>query len=330
MSVHSSVAVAQPRESRGSRVFPGGKRFAFSILDDTDDSTRDNVKPVYDLLRQLGLRTTKTAWPLDCPEGSRNFFAADTLQNKAYRDFVHELVDAGFELAFHGATMESSRRDRTIQGLEFIREEFGRYPRLFCNHGYNAENLYWGDQRYRAAPFRLLSRLVASEGRGRFHGEQEGSEFFWGDVCRDVIQYVRNFTFERLDLLEVDPHMPYRLASTPYVNYWFSTADAPDVLAFNRLLSPERLARLDMAGGVCIVSTHFGKGFVRDGAVDRHTVRVLEHLAASAGWFVPVSDLLDWLLKANGGGRSLTATQVLRLEARFIADRIRQRRLRGR
>jgi len=26
---------------------------------------------------------------------SRHFFAADTLQNKAYRDFVHELVEAG-------------------------------------------------------------------------------------------------------------------------------------------------------------------------------------------------------------------------------------------
>src|SRR5881397_2840861 len=72
--------------------FPGGKRFAFSILDDTDDSTLENVKPIYDLLRERGLRTTKTVWPLDCPEGSRHFFAADTLQNKAYRDFVHEIA----------------------------------------------------------------------------------------------------------------------------------------------------------------------------------------------------------------------------------------------
>jgi hypothetical protein len=105
--------------------FPDNKRFAFSILDDTDDATLENVKPVYDRLRDLGFRTTKTAWPLDCPEGSKNFFAAETLQNAAYLDFVHSLVDDGFELAFHGATMESSRRERTLQGLEFLKSEFG-------------------------------------------------------------------------------------------------------------------------------------------------------------------------------------------------------------
>ena len=64
------------------------------------------------------MRTTKTVWPLDCPEGSRNFFAAETLQDKKYLSFVHELADAGFEMASHGATMESSRRERTLEGLE--------------------------------------------------------------------------------------------------------------------------------------------------------------------------------------------------------------------
>ena len=48
-------------------------------------------------------------------------------------------------------------------------------------------------------------------------------------MCRDVIQYVRNFTFDRLNMLEVDPAMPYHVAGAPYVRYWFSTADAPDV-----------------------------------------------------------------------------------------------------
>ena len=47
--------------------FPGDARFAFTILDDTDDSTLENVKPVYDCLRSHGLRTTKTVWPVDCP-----------------------------------------------------------------------------------------------------------------------------------------------------------------------------------------------------------------------------------------------------------------------
>src|SRR6185369_261507 len=144
-------------------LLPQGARFAFSVLDDTDDSTLDNVGPLYALLRDLGFRTTKTVWPLDCPEGSRNFFAAETLQNKSYLGFVHELADAGFEIASHGATMESSRRERTLEGLELIRSEFGCYPRLFCNHGQNRENLYWGSRRFRSAPLRALTRLIGRE-----------------------------------------------------------------------------------------------------------------------------------------------------------------------
>ena len=39
--------------------FPHGKRFAFTIVDDTDVATVANVKPLYDLLHELGFRTTK-------------------------------------------------------------------------------------------------------------------------------------------------------------------------------------------------------------------------------------------------------------------------------
>jgi hypothetical protein len=101
-------------------VFPDNKRFAFSILDDTDDATLTNVKPVYDVLREHGFRTTETVWPLDCPEGSRIFFAAETLQNKPYLNFVHDLADDGYEVAFHGATMEPNRRERTIEARKFL------------------------------------------------------------------------------------------------------------------------------------------------------------------------------------------------------------------
>jgi len=282
---------------------PPGRRFAFSVLDDTDDATLENVQPLYALLRDHGFRTTKTAWPLACPEGSRNFFAAETLQDKDYLRFVHELTNDGFELAFHGATMESSSRERTLEGLEFLRSEFGRYPRLFCNHGQNRENLYWGAQRFRTPPIRALSRLLMREHGSSYEGEQPGSQFFWGDMCRDVIQYVRNFTFERLNMLEVDPGMPYHVASTPYVRYWFSTTDAPDVVAFNRVLSRQRIDQLAGQGGVCIVSTHFGKGFVKDGRVNPVTASILRYLADQAGWFVPVSDVLDRLL-ATGRGQS--------------------------
>jgi hypothetical protein len=309
-------------------LWPAGKRFAFSVLDDTDDSTLDNVRPMYAMLQEYGFRTTKTVWPLDCPEGSRNFFAAETLQNKAYLGFVHELAEAGFEIASHGATMESSRRERTLEGLEFLRSEFGQYPRLFCNHGQNRENIYWGSKRFHSAPLRRLGHILGLEGAHGYEGDTEGSPFFWGDVCREVIQYVRNLTFHRLNVLEADPALPYHVAHAPYVRYWFSTADAPDVEAFNRLLTRKRIDQLEARGGVCIVSTHFGKGFARDGRVNPVTAALLAHLAEKAGWFVPVSTVLD-RLRQGGRGRTLTQTEILRLELRFLLDRIRQRRAPG-
>jgi hypothetical protein len=93
------------------------RKFIFTILDDTDDATVENVKPAYELLEELGFRTTKTVWPLDCPEGSKLYFAAQTLQNPEYLAFIRELSVRGFELASHGATMESSVRERTARGL---------------------------------------------------------------------------------------------------------------------------------------------------------------------------------------------------------------------
>ena len=305
-----------------SMIFPSGKRFAFSILDDTDDSTLENVKPAYDLLKALGFRTTKTVWPLDCPEGSRIFFAAETLQNRAYLEFVHHLARSGFEIAFHGATMESSRRERTLRALEFFKAEFGDYPRLFCNHGHNKENLYWGAKRFQSRMLRPFFRLARTEDAGYFSGEIEKSDYFWGDLCKERITYVRNFTFQRVNLLSVDPVMPYRLDGTKYVNYWFSTSDAPDVHAFNRLLTRRRIDELGRDGGVCIISTHLGKGFAKNGSLNRETFDILRYLAGKSGWFVPVSEILDHLLRCRGGDGALGPREIMRLERRFLIDKI--------
>jgi hypothetical protein len=302
--------------------FPQGKRFAFTILDDTDDSTLENVKPVYDALKANGLRTTKTVWPVDCPEGSRIYFAADTLAREPYLRFVRELQADGVEIAFHGATMESSPRERTVRALDIFRREFGAYPRLFCNHGQNQDNLYWGHKRFRTAWLRALVGQLRRGARSDFLGEVEESEYFWGDLCREHIRYVRNWTFPRLDMLRANPEMPYRVLGTPYVNLWFSTSDAPDVEAFLRLLTRERLERLEQAGGLCIISTHLGKGFARGGSLDPRVRRVFEGLGRKPGWFVPVSQMLDYLVQVQGKGQTLGSWKSATLEARYIASKL--------
>jgi hypothetical protein len=302
--------------------YPEGKRFAFTILDDTDDSTLENVKPVYDALKAHGVRTTKTVWPVDCPEGSRIYFAADTLAREPYLKFVRDLQADGFEIAFHGATMESSERERTVRALEVFRREFGAYPALFCNHGQNRDNLYWGRKRFRTGWVRGLVGLLRKVPSSHYLGDVEGSEFFWGDLCRERIRYVRNWTFPHLDMLEVNPDMPYRTAGTPYVNLWFSTADAPDVEAFVRLLTRQNLERLEAAGGLCIISTHLGKGFARGGSLDPRVRRLLEELERKPGWYVPVSQMLDYLVETQGKGGMLGSWKSAMLEAQYIAGKL--------
>lgn len=308
--------------SRPPRIsFPDGKEFAFTILDDTDDTTVENGRPIYDLLHELGLRTTKTVWPVACPEGSDIYFAGQTMAEPSYREWALELQRRGFEITWHDATMESSRRERTVQGLEAFRDAFGDWPRLHPNHGQNRENIYWGGRRYLNP---LLRWALDANFRRQgivFEGEREDSPYFWGDLCRAHVRYVRNFTFREIDTLKADPWMVYRARHTPYVNAWFTTSDAPDAAAFRRLVTPAAVDRLRAQGGVCIVSTHLGKRFVRDGRVDPGVEDALRHVASLPGWFVPVTPLLDHLSTFMPAGFR-PARSILALELRHALDRL--------
>ena len=306
----------------GITEYPGNKQFAFTILDDTDDATVENVKPLYDVLFNLGMRTTKTVWPMDCPEGSRLYFAGKTLQDKAYLGFVRELVQNGFELASHGATMESSTRERTSEGLSFIDQNFDTHFRLHCNHGENLENIYWGLDRYQSLPIRMTLRLVNRVlGLRKYYGQDNSSKYFWGDFCKERFKYVRNFTYHELDISRISPGRPYRVRSTPYVNYWFATADAPDVRAFNNLVTKDAVDRMIANRGFSIISTHLGKGFVRKGEVNREVKEILTYLSEQQGWFVPVSELLDFLMRERTGD-GISPLSLMNIEAKHIMDRL--------
>ena len=276
--------------------FPDGKRFAFSVIDDTDVATVENVRPVYRLLESLGMRTTKTVWPVGCPEGSKNFFRSKTLEDPEYREFVLDLRKRGFEITWHGATMESSRRERTVAALERFRELFGDYPRVHAGHAENRENLYWGAQRIDDPLLRMIMRRVNSDMDGYYSGHDPQSPYWWGDLCTIHFRYVRNLTFDSMNLAAINPSMPYRDERRPLGRLWFSASDAEDATEFIHLLRSEEQERLEREGGFCIVATHFGKGFVKDGAtVQPAAVERLRELAARPGWFVPVGELLDFL-----------------------------------
>jgi hypothetical protein len=299
--------------------FPGGRRFAFTIMDDTDVATLANVEPVYRLLDQLGFRTTKTVWPVGCPEGSANFSSSETLEDAAYLDFVLGLKSRGFEIAYHGATMESSTRDRTALALARFRELFGGPPRVYANHAYNQENLYWGLDRIDDPLLRTLYKRVEGRPTGFYQGHVQHSRWWWGDLA-EQITYIRNLTFSDINVLRINPSMPYQDPRRPAVPWWFSASDAEDVHAFNSLISPTAQDRLAREGGVCIVATHLGKGFTEDGIVHAETRRLLERLAAKPGWFVPVGTLLDWLRTTREASPLLPHAEWKRMQWRWAMD----------
>ena len=298
--------------------FPGGKRFAFTILDDTDVATVDNVGPVYRLLEQLGMRATKTVWPLRSARISKNYGTSETLENPRYLAFVRDLVNRGFEVTWHGASMESSERGRTIEGLERFRDQFGHYPRIHTSHAENRENLYWGASRIDNQTLRFLSRAMGHS-LSYFVGDCEESPFFWGDLCARDIVYTRNLTFATLNLATINPSMPYHDPSRPFVRYWFSCSDAEDAGAFAELLDPQRQEHLESEGGFCIVATHFGKEYTRDGEVAPLVRSRLEMLSRRSGWFPTTGELLDWLL-ARRTSDTLPAHEWRRMQWRWARD----------
>ena len=306
---------ASPR-SRGSPLeFPNGRRFAFTVIDDTDVATVANVRPLYELLYSLGMRTTKTVWPLPCPEGSKNFGTSETLADDDYRAFVVELQRRGFEITWHGATMESSERARTLRALERFRETFGAYPRIHVNHSHNRENIYWGAGRFDSALIRWLVGTFVGRPASWFTGHDQSSPYWWGDACARHFEYARNLTTNHINTARFNPSMPYRDPNRPLVPWWYSASDAESVDEFNELIHPAHVDELERDNGFCVVATHFGKGFVTDGTVNAVTRERLASLARRPGWFPTVGELLDWL-RARPSGSQARDGALSRLEWR--------------
>ncbi len=302
--------------------FPGGKRFAFSVFDDTDGSTIGNVAPVYRLLAELGIRTTKSVWPLPNVPGAR--VGGSTLADKDYLEFILWLQSEGFEVALHNARNHDSQRSVTLDGLARFHECLGRHPRTHCNHQSNKENIYWGADRLSSTAPRCLYNLATRFRRQNFfQGHVEKSPYFWGDVCKQHIDYVRNFVFDEINLLNLNPTLPYHDPSRPWVNYWFSSSEGGDVSKFCGMLSERRQDRLAEERGVCIMYTHFSDGFCSMDRVRPEFERLMRRLSRLDGWFVPVCDLLDYL-RAQRSEHRIPRVELRGMERRWLMHKLRR------
>ena len=310
---------------RPAVAFPGGRQFAFSIFDDTDVATLEYIRPIYELLERLGFRTTKTVWSLPY-EGPSDYAGSDTLQDPEYASFIRHLQQRGFEIAFHGARMESSERPQIDAALELYRKTLGSYPTAYAAHALNGDNLYWGVDRFRFRLWRRVYRVLSGRGERPGEGHRAGSRFYWADLAEQHLRYMRSFTYDELNLWNITATIPYRTAGTPGVRAFFPSAFADNVEEFIELLSPERVARLESERGLCIVSTHFGKGFVREGRVHPAVAGLLTQLSQRPGWFQPVSTVLDHLVSAQGGVPLLSGYRLFCLEGLWFWHGLRRRR----
>jgi len=300
--------------------WPGGRKFAFTFCDDTDFATLDNVKPVYDLLDDLGWRTTKLVWVFR--NGDAGTSPGDTCEDPRYLDWLRLLQQKGFEIGLHNVSPATASREEIAQGLDRFEELFGAPPRLHCNHLMCLDNLYWGEDRLTGWRRRLYNRYTRGSRRGISQGHIEGSPYFWGDLIRQRITYVRNFTFDDLNTLRRCPAMPYHDPTKPYVNFWFAATTASSPRHFKQIFSTAKIDRLVEEGGLCIAYTHFGARFFHDNRIDDYFKKTVEYIAARDPWVAPVSDVLDFLRRGEDPkARSLSPLGRQRLELRWMLGR---------
>jgi hypothetical protein len=301
-------------------IWPDGKRFAFTVVDDTDYSTLANVKGVYDFLVDNGFRTTKTVWVVP-GDPNRGKWPGETLADPDYLQWIRDLKSQGFGIGFHNCTWHGTPRDEIREALDRFKELLGFDPPVAANHTGVDDAIYWADARLSGWRVPLYNVLTRFQNRGKYRGHIEGDPFFWGDLCKARIKYFRNFVFQDINSLKACPFMPYHDSQRPYVNQWFASSDGTDCSTFNKCISEEAQDRLEEEGGACIMYTHFGKTFLDGQTLDPRFRSLMQRLGKKNGWFVPTGTLLDHLLQVNGQ-HEITAVERRRMECKWLWEKL--------
>lgn len=297
-----------PDPSRAFLPFGVSAECAIVITDDTDGFQFETTDPVYDLLDSLGVCVTKTIWVFDPPNRDPERYGL-SWANATYRRWVHEKIERGHEITLHSATSGHDPRAVTLAAYDTLHALLGDYPRLEIFHTNNREALYWGAKRI---PNPVLSRLYALRSDAHFEGDEPESEYYWLDVARDRVRYLRTYTSNDTDTWAINPSMPYEDERTPGAPLWFASSNGRTGEEFVTLLSAENVEALKRANGVSVVYTHFAADFTRPGP-DRRRVRgdVRETLTRCATdptvAFVPAGDMLDRMRLAQLVKRGLAA-----------------------
>jgi hypothetical protein len=300
--------------------WPDGKRFAFTVFDETDCATVANVRPVYDFLAGCGFRTTKSVWVVD-GDPNRGRFVGQSCDNPEYRQWVLDLQKRGFEIAFHNCTWHGSHRDAICTGLDRFAQLFGHDPVTAANHTGVEEGIYMAEARLSGWRVPLYNFLTGFRNRGKYRGHLEGDPYFWGDICKARIKYFRNFVYRDINTLKACPIMPYHDLNRPYVNYWFAASDGARPKQFIGCVSEKAQDRLEEEGGACIMYTHLARGFLEGKRLMPRFQSLMQRLAAKNGWFVPAETLLEYLMQVKGP-HEISDRERRRLECKWFWEKL--------
>lgn len=303
-------------------VWPNNKSFAFTVIDDTDAGTLENLKPVYDYLYEKGLRTTKTVWVYP----SRDFFKGDSLEREEYKNFISDLNNKGFEIASHGPGSGSFSREEIITSFKVLEEMFGNHPSMHINHGRNPDGIYWGTKRF-SFPIDKIYEFIRKYWRNVeviTTGDDPQSEQFWGDYAKANIHYIRNRVFSGINTIKIDEKMPYmEKRKINCSNYWFSSSDGYNCDAFVRLLSRKNIEKLAKEGGCCIVYTHFAYDFIdKDGNLREDFKQAIDIVSSMDGYFATATEILDILKSQKKSSDIVSGIYLLMLDLRWFFERI--------
>ena len=296
-------------------VWPEGKRFAFTVFDDPDSQTLEAGRAVYSFLAEQGFRTTKGVWPVRGPRTPSDH--GGTCAEPDYLAWCADLQRQGFEIGLHNATLHTSYREEIRAALDRFASEFGGPPRTMAHHYFCDDNLYWGEGRVSGVNRLVYNLLTRFQNRNKFFGHVDGHPYFWGDLCKERVTYVRNFVFGEINTLKVCPYMPYHDPDRPYVNQWYASSEGANAASFVNTINEQAQDRLEEEGGACIMYTHFGHGYREDGRLLPRFTELMTRLSRKNGWFVPAGTLLDYL-RAQRGELVLTPAQRGELERRWI------------
>lgn len=303
--------------------WPENKKFAFTIFDDTDYSTIQNTKPVYDLLQKLNIKTTKSCWVFSPDVNIKALHDGSSLEDKDYREWLLEMQTNGFEIALHNVSSGSSKREKIISGINEFIEIFKYDSIIFANHAGTRDSIYWASSRLSGVSkliYKLLTRNIKDN---LFVGHILSSEYYWADYLQNHVKYIRNFTFKEINTLKACPQIPYRNSMTPMANYWFASCDGGTLSSFCQALTKEKIDRLIEEQGCCIMYTHFGAGFVDSyGEINKNFIEIMEYVASKNGWFRPVSEVLNYLQDLRGADYYITRKEHDALSRKWLFEKI--------